>query len=181
MNAHSALDAIVAGIDWLCLRGMMIKHQPIELQQVERVATVLPPGLDETDLRLVPLAGQPLGDGDQVAWAIGTCRCRRGKPEKMRPKDADPGNGETAAGTSQLRYAEQTLGRRPQPGVLVGAPVNEEHKTVRLSDEEPRESVRRVSHQAVGEVHDGGIVADKRRSSLERPQKVRDGWSGPRT
>ena len=35
VNAHSTLDAIVAGIDGVALRGMLIEHQPIELQQVE--------------------------------------------------------------------------------------------------------------------------------------------------
>ena len=71
--------------------------------------------------------------------------------------------------------------------MLDGAAVNEQQQAFGLFGKESRESVRRFSDEAIGEVDDGRVIAHERGCGLERPEKVRpacldqvsDGGSGP--
>ena len=66
MDDHAALDPVVAAVDRVGFRRLLVEHDPVELEQVERVTAVASPGPDELRPQRPSRVREVLGDRGEI-------------------------------------------------------------------------------------------------------------------
>ncbi len=172
MDDHAAFDPVVLAVEQAALGNLVVEHDAVELEQVQRIAAIPPPRPDEAGLEGSAFAGQALGDRAQVELVVGDLVRCAGPGQHARPKQAHSGELEPALVAVQFGDSEQPLRRGAQLGLKRGRTVQEQQDVGRVGLDELDEGLQLLPDEAVGQMNHRGVIADERARCLQRADQV---------
>ncbi len=154
-------------------RGLLVEHDPVELEQILRVAAIAPPRAHELRPQRATGVRNALGDRGEIEFfRRGPTARPQAQPQGTGTEHTDADQAETGLRAVQLRDPEKALGGRTEALSLLGSAMQEKEQVAEIRVEQLGELQRARARPIRPRRGRGKFVADERLGGGERTEQV---------